>query len=63
MFFPGVRQYIKKKHFLFCSKENITTLLNRPTEWYESFRGIIPGPDCFEKSVNGGIQKIIKQDI
>jgi len=63
MFVPSVRQYIKKKYFLFCSKENITTLLNRTTDLYERFRGIIPEPDFFEKSINGGIQKIMKQDI
>ena len=63
MFFPSVRQYLNKKYFLFCSKENITTLLNRATKLHENFRGIIPEPDFFEKSIKGGIQKIIKQDI
>jgi len=63
LFFPSVRGYINKKYFLFCSKRNITTLLESTTELQKIFKDIIPKSNFFEKSIKGGIQKIIKQDI
>ena len=63
LFFPSVRRYINKKYFLFCSKRNITSILERTTLLQEKFKEIIPESNFFEKSIRGGIQKIIKKDV
>jgi hypothetical protein len=61
LFLPSIREYIDRKYFLFCSKRNITTILERTTLLQEKFKGIIPESNFFEKSIQGGIQKIIKK--
>jgi len=63
LFLPSVREYINRKYFLFCSKRNITTLLENATELQKIFKDIVPKSNFIEKSAKGGIQKIIKQDI
>ena len=59
IFLPSVRQYINRKSFLLYSKKNITTQLDRAAELHNTYSSIIPDLSFFEKSVSGGIQKII----
>jgi len=63
IFLPSVRQYIGRKSFLLYSKKNITTQINNAEWLHDEHRNIIPGPDFFEKSVSGGIQRIINNDV
>jgi len=59
IFLPRVRQYINRWSFLLYSKKNIAKQLDRVMDLHNKFGGIIPDPSFFEKSVSGGIQKII----
>lgn len=63
IFLPRVRQYINRMRFLLYSKKNITTQLDGAAELHNKYRSIIPEPSFFEKSVSGGIQKIMREDI
>jgi hypothetical protein len=63
IFLPRVQQYINRMSFLLYSKKNITKKLDRVMDLHNKFRSIIPDPSFFEKSVSGGIQNIIREDI
>jgi hypothetical protein len=63
IFLPRVRQYINRKSFLLYSKKNITSQLDGEVDLRNKYRSIIPDPSFFEKSVSGGIQRIIGEDI
>jgi hypothetical protein len=62
IFLPRVRQYIGRMSFFLYSKKNIMTQLDSASILNNKYRRIIPEPDFFEKSVSGGIQRIIKDD-
>jgi len=62
IFLPRVRQYIRRISFLLYSKKNITAQLESAEIMHSKFKSIIPGSDFFEKSVSGGIQRIIKDE-
>lgn len=62
IFLPRVRQYINRMSFLLYSKKNITTQLDGAVDLHNKYRSIIPDSSFFEKSVSGGIQKIIRED-
>lgn len=63
IFLPRVQQYINRTGFLLYSKKNITTQLDKAADLHNDYRSIIPEPGFFEKSVSGGIQKMIREDI
>jgi hypothetical protein len=63
IFLPRVRQYINRRSFLLYSKKNITTQLDAAVDLHNTYSSIIPEPSFFEKSVSGGIQKILREDI
>jgi hypothetical protein len=63
IFLPRVQGYINRISFLFYSKKNITTRLNGAVDLHNRFRTIIPDKSFFEKSLSGGMQNIIKEDI
>lgn len=63
IFLPRVRQYINRMSLFLYSKKNITTQLDGAVDLRNKYRSIIPEPSFFEKSVSGGIQKIIREDI
>jgi len=48
-------EYINREYFLFCSKRNVTTLLESANELIETFKDIVPESNFFEKSLSGGI--------
>jgi len=61
IFLPMVEEYIKRKFFIMCSKSSIKELLQKANKLKESYKTDIPDPSFFQKSVSGGIQKIIKK--
>lgn len=62
IFLPRVQQYIGRRSFLLYSKKNISKQLDSASVLHEKFMNIIPGPEFFEKSVSGGIQRILEED-
>ena len=60
---PRLQQYINRIGFLLYSKKNIDTLLNKAMDLHDKYQDIIPDATFFQKSVSGGIQNIIKDDI
>lgn len=62
IFLPRVQQYIGRMSFLLHSKKNISEQLDTANVLHEKFMNVIPGPEFFEKSVSGGIQRILKED-
>lgn len=63
IFLPHAQDYINRFAFLLYSKKDINDLFSKAWELSEQYKSIIPGTDFFQQSVNGGIQKIIKDDI
>jgi hypothetical protein len=62
IFLPRVRQYIGRVSFLLYSKKNMAARLEAAESLREKYKGIIPDPSFFEKSVRGGIQRIVVED-
>ena len=60
IFLPRVRQYIDSTSFLLYSKKNITVQIEKAKALHDKYKSIIPEHDFFEKSVSGGLQRIIK---
>lgn len=62
IFLPRVQKYIGRRSFILYSKKNISEQLDSASALHEKFKNIIPGPEFFEKSVSGGIQRILEED-
>ncbi|WP_337287828.1 hypothetical protein [Candidatus Methylomirabilis sp.] len=60
IFLPGVRTYIGRKAFFLYSKKNITKQLDNAEVLRSNYKNIIPDSGFFERSVSGGIQRIVK---
>jgi hypothetical protein len=58
-----VERYIDRYSFIFYSRKSIRGLLSKAMNLNDQYHEIIPDSDFFQQAINGGIQKIIKDDI
>lgn len=59
IFLPHVKEYLNKRCFFFCYKNEVHSMLALSEQLKEKYRDSIPTTEFFKESVSGGIQKIV----